>query len=78
MDTSGMWYIERGFENVVCSCNFVICTVKYTHTCALGTGFKLVKNMRDYMKLKKYQKLGPEVIFQPGIGQPWVESCNPS
>ncbi len=27
--------------NVVCSCNFVICTVKYTHTCALGTGFKL-------------------------------------
>ncbi len=34
--------IQRGFRNVVCSCNFVICTVKYTHTCALGTGFKLV------------------------------------
>jgi hypothetical protein len=29
-------------KNVVCNCNFVICTVKYTHTCALGTGFKLV------------------------------------
>jgi hypothetical protein len=28
--------------HVVCSCNFVLCTVKYTHTCALGTGFKLV------------------------------------
>jgi hypothetical protein len=26
-------YIYRGFENVVCSCNFVICTVKYTHLC---------------------------------------------
>ncbi len=38
-----MWYIERGFGNVVCSCNFVICTVKYTHTCALGMGFKLIK-----------------------------------
>jgi len=32
----------RGFGNVVCNCNFVICTVKYTHTCALGTGLKLV------------------------------------
>jgi hypothetical protein len=30
------------FGNVVCNCNFVICTIKYTHTCALGTGFKLV------------------------------------
>jgi len=37
--------VERkieSFENVVCNCNFVICTIKYTHTCALGTGFKLV------------------------------------
>ncbi len=34
--------IYRGFESVVCSCNFVICTVKYTDTCALGMGFKLV------------------------------------
>jgi hypothetical protein len=25
--------IYRGFGNVVCSCNFVICTVKYTHMC---------------------------------------------
>ncbi len=33
-----MWYIERGFGNVVCSCNFVICTIKYTYTCALSTG----------------------------------------
>jgi hypothetical protein len=41
MDTCGMWDI-KGFGNVVCSCNFVICTIKYTHTCALGTGFKLV------------------------------------
>jgi hypothetical protein len=32
-----------GFGNVICSYNFVICTVKYTHTCALGTGFKLVQ-----------------------------------
>ncbi len=34
--------VERtieSFGNVVCNCNFVICTVKYTHTCALGTGF---------------------------------------
>jgi len=38
MTTCEMWYIER-FWNVVCSCNFVICTVKYTHTCALGMGF---------------------------------------
>jgi hypothetical protein len=38
MNTCG---ILRGFGNVVCSCNFVICTVKYTHTCALGMGFKL-------------------------------------
>jgi hypothetical protein len=42
MNTCGMWYIER-FWNVVCSCNFVICIVKYTHTCALGMGFKLVQ-----------------------------------
>jgi hypothetical protein len=41
MDTCGMWYIVR-FAKIVCSCNFVICTIKYTHTCALGTGFKLV------------------------------------
>ncbi len=34
--------IQRGFGDVVCSCNFVVCTVKYTHTYALGTGFKLV------------------------------------
>jgi hypothetical protein len=26
----------------VCNCNFVICIVKYTQACALGTGFKLV------------------------------------
>jgi hypothetical protein len=32
----------KSFENVVCNCNFVICTVKYTHTCTLGMGFKLV------------------------------------
>jgi len=32
----------KSFGNVVCNCNFVICTVKYTHSCALGTGFKLV------------------------------------
>jgi len=43
MDTCGMLYIKR-FGNVVYNCNFVICTVKYTHTCALGTGFKLVLN----------------------------------
>jgi hypothetical protein len=24
----------ESFGNVVCNCNFVICTVKYTHTCA--------------------------------------------
>jgi hypothetical protein len=23
-------------------CNFVVCTIKYTHTCALGTGFTRV------------------------------------
>jgi hypothetical protein len=34
--------VYRGFGKVVCSCNFVICIVKYTHTCALGMGFKLV------------------------------------
>jgi len=34
--------LSRGFGNVVCSCNFVICTIKYTQTYALGTGFKLV------------------------------------
>ncbi len=33
------------FENVVCNCNFVICALKYTHTCALGTGFKLGSNI---------------------------------
>ncbi len=41
VNTCGMSYIKR-FWNVVCNCNFVICIVKYTHTCALGTGFKLV------------------------------------
>jgi hypothetical protein len=42
-----MWNVvyKRGFGNVVCNCNFVICTVKYTHTCALGTEFKLVDIM---------------------------------
>ncbi len=25
--------MQRGFGNVVCSCNFIICTVKYTHLC---------------------------------------------
>jgi hypothetical protein len=34
----------ESFGNVVCNCNFVICTVTYTHTCALGMGFKLVVN----------------------------------
>jgi hypothetical protein len=37
--------VERkteSFGNVVCNCKFVICTVKYTHTYALGTWFKLV------------------------------------
>jgi len=29
-------------DYVVCNCNFVICTVKCTQTCAVGTGFKLV------------------------------------
>jgi guanylate kinase len=24
----------ESFENVICNCNFVICTVKDTHTCA--------------------------------------------
>jgi len=30
------------FGNVVCNCNFVILSIKYTHTCALSTGFKYV------------------------------------
>jgi hypothetical protein len=30
MNTCGMWYIERFWK---CSCNFVICIVKYTHLC---------------------------------------------
>jgi len=33
------WLVERktkSFGNVVCNCNFVICIVKYTQTCALG------------------------------------------
>jgi hypothetical protein len=42
MNTCRMWYTKRFWKNVVCSCNFVICTIKYTHTCALRTGFKLV------------------------------------
>jgi hypothetical protein len=44
IDTCGMSYL-RGFGNVVCNCNFVICTIKYTHTCALGRGFKLVSQI---------------------------------
>jgi hypothetical protein len=32
MNTCRMWYIER-FGNVFWSCNFVICTVQYTHLC---------------------------------------------
>jgi len=32
----------KSFGNVVCNCKFVIYIVKYTHTCALGTWFKLV------------------------------------
>jgi hypothetical protein len=32
---------ERDFGNVIFSCNFVICIVKYTHTCALGMRFNL-------------------------------------
>jgi len=46
MDTCGMLY-KRGFGNVICNCNFVICTIKYTHTYALGTGFELVSLMRQ-------------------------------
>ncbi len=41
--------VERkteSFGNVVCNCNFVICTVKYTHTCVLGRGFNLEKNIK--------------------------------
>jgi hypothetical protein len=44
------WLVERkteSFGNVVCNYNFVICTVKYTHTCASGTGFKLVLNKKE-------------------------------
>jgi len=43
------WLVERktkSFGNVVCNCNFVICTIKYTHTCALGTRFKLMNFKR--------------------------------
>jgi hypothetical protein len=36
----------KSFGNVICNCNFVICTVKYTHTCALGTWFKLMNFKR--------------------------------
>jgi hypothetical protein len=39
------WLVERkieSFGNVVCNCYFVICTVKYTHTCVLGMRFKLI------------------------------------
>jgi hypothetical protein len=32
----------KNFGNVVCNCNFVILFVKYTHTCALSTGFKYI------------------------------------
>jgi hypothetical protein len=34
--------IESCLKNLYFISGFVICTVKYTHTCALGTGFKLV------------------------------------
>jgi len=49
-----MWNVvyKRGFGNVVCNCNFVICTIKYTYnTCALGTGFKLVESRGQSMYL---------------------------
>ncbi len=52
--------IQKGFGNVVYSCNFVICTVKYTHTCALSTGFKLVivkKNVTKFFILSFILKL---------------------
>jgi len=32
----------KNFENIVCNCNFVILSVKYTHTCALSTRFKYI------------------------------------
>jgi hypothetical protein len=44
MDTCGMWYI--GFGNVVCSCNFVICIVKYTHLC-IRHGVQTSNKVRD-------------------------------
>ncbi len=34
--------IDSRLKNLYFISGFVICTVKYTHTCALGTGFKLV------------------------------------
>jgi hypothetical protein len=55
-----MW---RGFENVVCTCNFVIRTVKYTHT--LGTGFKVV--WREYLWPKR-----PKAVLNT-----WPASKNP-
>jgi len=41
----------ESFGNVVYNCNFVICTIKYTHTCALGTRFKLVMIERGWWHL---------------------------
>jgi len=41
----------KSFGNVVYNCNFVICTIKYTHTYALGTGFNLVMIERGWWHL---------------------------
>jgi hypothetical protein len=46
--------IDSCLKNLYFISGFVICTVKYTHTCALGTGFKLyaVKMIGDIIIMK--------------------------
>ncbi len=57
----------KSFGNVICTCNFVICTIKYTHTCALGARFKLIiitRGVSHYglaICLKKYLKAKEEL-----------------
>jgi hypothetical protein len=54
--------INLSLGNVVCNCNFVICTVKYTHICALGTAFKHISkgNVGTYKigELLQHKTLG--------------------
>jgi len=71
--------IDSCFKNLYFISGFVICTVKYTHTCALGRGFKLRRcgRFREAFHPSVLSSIHPQAVTHCSISVGHARIWNP-